>query len=494
MTGRPDIILFIAGAMTLFPATMSAQLDSAVTDALGTKLAEYVSVIETEPSDVKCSETDFLIGSCTDSLVRQFTAVTLYGHYAGSPLMGDETVAIHIFDKWFAPGKVKMQTGTDFMNARIFAEFNRQSLIGCKAPELDLETMQGTNAVLFGDNGSNGRLSILFFYDSGCSTCKMESIMLRSILRDRKYRLNLFAVYTGQSETEWRKFAEDYLAIDNPGIGVSHLWDPEIRSDFQMKYGILQTPRLFLVSGSGIIIGRRLDTLALKELLDIYSRPYEYGNAESSAFFDGLFAGYGENPVCDTVKKFCDDMALRTLGEKDTLSFRHLAGDFMYWLGTQMGEGIKCGLSYLIDRYISGMPEIWTESEDSLKILAYSEILGDLLGKSAAGQKLPAIRTEGKLLSGGKERTVTRRLDRLKNTTVIFHTEGCGFCEAELAAADSLSKSGRRKFFTVDIDSLIDRDPDAMYRLFDAVDLSVMPYITVTDGKGRVSRKYVSLK
>ena len=469
-------------------------LDSAVTKALGAKLDEYAAIIGKEPETVKCGEADFLIESCQDSLVRQFTALRLYGHYISSRLMGDEAVAIHIYDRWFATGKVRMQSELDLMNARIFAEFNRQSLIGRQAQEISMEDLDGRSVTLFGDRLYRDRMSVLFFYDTGCATCTVESILLRNLLDDKNYRIDLYAIYTGQSRADWENFIRDYLVTDSPQTRVTHLWDPDISSGYQMKYGVIQTPRIFLVSEDGTITGRGLDVLSLGKLLDIYSRPYTYGSEKSSAFFDRMFAGYGKDPECREVKDVCDSIASRTLDKGDTLAFRRMAGDLMYWLGASRGEGIKCGLEYLIDRYIAGEPAIWTTGEDSLKVLSYSEILGDLLAKAPAGERLPAVEVPGIMKIRGKERNKTVRLDRLRNATVVFHTEGCPVCEAELAAADSLSQAGRReKFFLTDIDEVMNTDPDTAFLLFEKFDLTVMPYITETDRKGRVTRKYMSL-
>lgn len=492
-SGLLTIIVSLTALLSM-PLSASAQLDTAVSNALGAKLDEYMLIIETEPAEVKCEETDFLISSCTDSLVRQFTALRLYSHFMESKLMGDESVAIHIFDKWFSDGKVKMKSESDFMGARIFAEFNRQSLIGKKAPELYLENDSGVYVSLFGKGSWNDRPSILFFYDSGCATCKMESIMLRSLLNGTEYHVNLYAVYTQQSGENMERFKTEYLDIRNPQVNVEYLWDPMSVSDFQMKYGILQTPGIFMISRDGTVIGRKLDVMALGRIMEIYCKPYEYGSRESSAFYDEVFASYGGRPGSDDVKGICDAIAGKTLGQKDTLRFKQMAGDLMYWLGASRGEGIKCGLEYLIDRYIAGEPAIWTTGEDSLKVLSYSEILGDLLAKAPAGERLPAVEVSGIMKIRGKERNKTVRLDRLRNATVVFHTEGCPVCEAELAAADSLSKADRReKFFLTDIDEVMNTDPDTAFLLFEKFDLTVMPYITETDRKGRVTRKYMSL-
>lgn len=494
MTGKLAYVIAVVSAVFISAAEASAQLDTAVAGALGAKLDEYAEAIGKEPLQVKCEEADFLIESCSDSLVRQFTALHLYSHYVNSRLMGDEAVAIHIYDSWFAPGKVRMQSETDLMDAGIFAEFNRRSLLGAKAPEIEMEDPGGKTVTLFGNRMYSDRMSVLFFYDTGCATCKVESILLRNLLDDRKYSVALYAVYTGRSREDWKKFIDEYLGIDNPDIRTTHLWDPDMSSDFQLKYGVIQTPRIFLISRDGTITGRGLDVLSLGRLLDIYSKPYTYGSEESSAFFDSIFAAGGGNPGCMEVKALCDSIASRTAGKGDTLTFKRLTGDMMYWLGSRRGEGIKCGLEYLIGKYIEGMPGIWTSPDDSLSVLSYGRLLGDLLGKSKTGERLPEMEVTGIMMARGREKEMTVRLDRLRNTTVIFHTRGCSYCEAELEAADSIARSDRKaKFFTVDVDQVLDSSPGTAFGLFDALDLSVLPYITSTGRKGTVCRKYMSL-
>ena len=50
---------------------------------------------------------------------------------------------------------------------------------------------------------------------------------------------------------------------------MHHLWDRDLESDFQMAYAITETPRMFLLGKDGTIIGRRLNTEALSQMLDM---------------------------------------------------------------------------------------------------------------------------------------------------------------------------------------------------------------------------------
>ena len=237
--------------------------DSAALAALDAKLSEYLDVLAPQVQRVKEGECDFLIESTEDSLLRQRIALKVYDYYITSHVMGDEAVAIHVFDKWFADGKVKMLSDIDLMNARVFADFNRNSLLGCTAPRLSLQNMGGG----LEEAPCPGRVSVLFFYDTGCTKCKVETILMKQVLQSGKHSFDFFAIYTGTSRSEWESFVEKNYSFETPGVTVHHLWDPELTSDFQRLYGVLQTPRIFMVAPDGEILGRGLDTEATLKLL-----------------------------------------------------------------------------------------------------------------------------------------------------------------------------------------------------------------------------------
>ena len=134
-------------------------------EALGAKLEEYFAALAGEPLEVQNAECDFLISSCKDSLVRQFVALKIYDHYLKSKIMGEDGVAVHIADTWFIPGKVSMHSDLDLLNAKVFAEFNRDALVGSDAPVLTVFDPEGqTVTIPFAD-----AYTVLYFYDTSCS-------------------------------------------------------------------------------------------------------------------------------------------------------------------------------------------------------------------------------------------------------------------------------------------------------------------------------------
>lgn len=490
------VILAAAFLSLLCSPAAFAQDDSSAFSALGAKLEEYLTAIERDAPKIKCNEADFLIESCQDSLTRQFAALKIYSHYMNSPLMGDEAVAVHVCDNWFISGKVKMKSEEDLIEATMFAEFNRQSLIGCRAPEISVQDTAGAYIDLFGSVPDDGRFTVLYFYDTDCATCEADGIVLKSMFGKENYPVHFYAVYTGADYEKWTEYISTGLNFGSPAVDMRHFWDPDMSSGYQMKYGVLKTPSIFVIDGRGVIVGRRLDPVSLAQLLKICLSPAadracEFGSRESSEFYDKLLKPDFSCADADSLRKCISSM---TLAGGDTLMFRQMTGDMLHWLAGKSGAEAKCALGNLLVQDVFGKRELWAKSADSLSILPFAEILDDLLSRAEPGTKMPEISVEGTMKRGKKSVEGIYNLSRLRNATVIFHTGGCENCKAELAAADSLCLKDRKaRVLLVNMDDLLAYRPETAKALFDAFDLTVLPYITATDNKGVIVGKYMTL-
>lgn len=471
------------------------QLDTSVVKTLDSRLSGYFKAIEREGADVKKDECDFLIETCTDSLMRQHVALNAYRHYRDSKIMGDEAVAIHVFDKWFLSGKAVMPDDMEMLGAKVFAEFNRRSLIGNAAPEMTLYDMEDKSVNLF-DGQPSGRFSILYFYDTSCATCKVQTAMIARILEENDFPVDFYAVYASDNREAWVEYSANTLDITAGSVRTIHLWDPEISSDFQRKYGVIQTPRLFLINPKGVIIGRNLDAAALLQMLQsLFASPdLDYGSKQSMALYDGIFGD--DAPLTHEVKKAIDYIAEGTYEEGDHTLFRQMAGDLLYYLANKRGEGYMEGMDYLIDEYILSKGEVWKSPDDSLKIIGMARMFDDLLSRSEPGSQVPDISLPGELIKGSKVKKGSFKLRRLKgeNNIIIFYTEGCSHCAAEKSAACELALADRKsRILMVNVDEVLSSSPALAGRLFDSFDLSSLPFIIMTDKKGHIFRRYVSL-
>lgn len=250
------LLPFAAG---LFAQTKPAS-DYAVLDSL---LTGYVEAIQPESIETKEKECDFLIGSVKDEGMRSHIAQTLFSYYKEAPVMGDEAVAIYIYDKWFASGPFSFDGEFTGLEAEMFANLNRHTLIGMDAPVLEArKPCRGKKEI-----PSKGVTTLLWFYDTSCSKCVAEAKLLPGVLeREVDFPVTLAAFYTGSDRKAWREFRRSFRIL-NPNVRIEHYWDPSYSSDYQRLYAVISTPKMYLIAPEGSVIGRRLELDALPQLL-----------------------------------------------------------------------------------------------------------------------------------------------------------------------------------------------------------------------------------
>ena len=459
---------------------------------LGAKLEEYFTALAGENASVQSAECDFLISSCQDSLVRQYVALKIYDHYLSSHIMGDDAVAVHVAQQWFLSGAVPMASDQDLLNAQIYAEFNKSSLIGMPAPKLEMPDPAGEPVEIPAREG----YSVLYFYDTGCSTCKLETARLQRLVDDGEYPLTVFAIYVGADADAWARYRESFT-------GVVHVSDPSMESDWQRLYGVLKTPGMFLVNPAGTIVGRGLDTPALRILLNqqFSANQYIYGEAGQMARYSQLFGAYGDTLSVNHVMEVADYLAARTFGEGDMDSFKQIAGDMLYYLSSCREEVYRDACEPFVKKYITGLPDVWNTADDKAQVVSLGEMLVDLTTRTPVGSVVPALSVHGVLRQkpclfrkGTKEGVFD--LSKLKGNPgyVVFYTGGCNACQETLAAVDALvAKKHSVKVLLIDMDALLTDYPMEATTLLETFDLSAMPYIIQLDRKGVIQHRYVNL-
>lgn len=481
MTPRPLIFSFLIFLSLL----CRAQIKDDSAKSLEKRLDAYVAAIEAEPTAVKQQECDFLISSCQDEKVRNHVAGYLYSRYLNSKVMGDEAVAIYITDNWFIPGKASLPSPDDLMLARVFADFNRSSQIGSKAPSLLLESPGGSKNLI---DFTGASLKVLYIYDTGCKQCSAESALLSTVLPSSGHTLELIALYSGTDREAWLSYCHKNLPLGENSLKVSHYWDPSLESGFQKKYGVLSTPRMFLIGQDGVILGRNLTTESLVELLDALDSPYPYGSAESMDILEGIFSGQDAATTISTIKYLSQQGAMR-----DSTMWRHVTGDLLYFFNGRRGEVAHKALSYVADSLVLRSRGAWRGS-DTLSVLSLAGFISDLAALSPVGSAIAPLKLPGTLIKGRREKNVSLRLDKIKGqpSVIVFYTPSCEHCtNAVSAIREQLSAPENKKMaaFLVNLDALSSGQKAEVAEKFD---LSVLPFIIETDRKGRISRKYLS--
>ncbi|MCI1779675.1 MAG: TlpA family protein disulfide reductase [Bacteroidales bacterium] len=270
----------------------------------------------------------------------------IFDFFRSPRIMGEERVAFYVAEKYFLTGR--LQAGkNDYFVYRSYVKFNEHSLIGMKAPELKLRDLSGKVWSLKA-LCSTGEYTVIFFYTNDCIECKKESPKLIDFLNSYEDGIiNVFAVYTESDTTAWKKYAGQEFEIYNPFINWINVADKDYKSNFAFLYGVISTPRIFLLDGNGIIIGRNLDTESLKNLLKVRN---ERRNKEYE-FFDGFFSGNKD------IHAGIDEFYKRSIS--DTSSFREIFGELYNYLKNSDSYDLQEGAAYLGEKYIVNKACLW---------------------------------------------------------------------------------------------------------------------------------------
>lgn len=241
--------------------------DDSVRRAFFSEIERNLPAMSILPVDTIIHYADRIISIMDNRQDSTDLAGLFFDYFSDCPVMGTEAVAVHIADTYFLNGKLKWPDENSYPELFAFAEFNRASLIGNSAPALVLDDMDGSIVDIRAVRAPH---KVLYFYEDGCASCVRQTPLLVEMLDayDGDGDIAFFAVYTQSSREQWEQYVNNTFArVDNPKVTVYNLWDPELESDFQMKYGVLSTPAMFLLDSENIIMGRKLDSEALAQLI-----------------------------------------------------------------------------------------------------------------------------------------------------------------------------------------------------------------------------------
>ena len=382
----------------------------------------YLQTLLEEPVDTINLRVDRLIDSVgvQQPQLQSKVAGIAFDFFTASPVMGHEAVAIHIADNWFLNKRLKLENEALFPVIATYAEFNRSSLVGCPAPELEMESIEGIPMQV---REAPTACKVLFFYDTECSTCRREAPLLADLARNyHGESLTLFAIYTQGDRQAWEAYVkETFAGIDNPDVTVVHLWDPEAATGFHKKYAVLSTPMMFLLDSQNKIVGRGLDCETLTQMLGLRrTTALQYNH-----FFDNVFGQF--QPLSyQHVEGLVDAFHERTL-QNPALHTELLLYLFDY-LRTSDSYPKQQGALYLAEKYIAADPDSWSPEFLNRTIHALAMARLNPVGAPATNLMLQNKRGREKPMFDGKHYC----------TLVFFHLVDCQQCQQEIAALRKL--------------------------------------------------------
>lgn len=451
---RVRIIAFNLVAFLLILCSMSAVNAFGQTDTLATgkpMTQEDINMVMSVfdgllPYEIIGKADGFIMTGKSDEEIAQI-AYYIYRYYRESRIMGYDEIAIYVADNYFLNGKYKLPDEETRLEMRLFADANRRSLIGMRAPVLTMQDPAG-NDVSFPEGEQD--YYILYFYDDECPGCqRMTPTLMQYLSRsDEDINFTVYMVYTQDDRERWM----DYVAkvvhpFDLPdNVSLFNLCDPEMSSDFLTAYGVISTPKLFLVDRNGVIIGRELTPTALSQVVELN----ESQMTATEELFEQIFLPMANTAdtteIVETIDMFFED-------SKDNPDFFHeIFYELYQYLKSSPSYTLQQGAAYLANKYIAGMPELWETVEFTNKGVSHGSVIRadyrsvkEFIDQTALAVLMFYRNPLDKKATDLTLRTLKNKKQsiydlRARYTVLYFYDMNCALCSAVSDAIDKIQR------------------------------------------------------
>lgn len=432
----------LLGAALLFiPLTSAAQADTTAVPQSQELTQEDINMVMSvfdgqQPSDI-ISRADAFIrtGKSPEETAR--IAYYMYNYYRNSKIMGYDEVAVYISDTYFINGRYTLPDEEKMLEMRLFAEANRHSLIGMQAPELTMQDPAGAMVdILPGDQD----YTVLYFYDDECASCIRTTPALMQYMMRSSTGINfsVYMIYTQDDRDRWMEYIRRAIAPFSlpSNVKVTHLWDPDMTSGFVTKYGVVSTPKLFLLDRNGVIIGRDLTPTALGQVVEVQESQLN----PTERIFEQIFSPLANTSDTTLITKEIDAFFQDS---KDNPEFFHELFYTLYqYLKTSTSYPLQQGAAYLANKYIASMPEMWEtvtftnvgETHGSV-IRADFDSPSDFIDQIALAVLMFYRNPLGKPVTDLELRTLKNKKFHIydvqaKYTVLYFYSLDCALCRA----------------------------------------------------------------
>ena len=171
----------------------------------------------------------------------KYTVNYVFNKYNRSKIMGMKTVMVHMAEQYYMNDKAYWADSTTVAKISERAVAEKPTLMGKKAPRLNLADTTGKKIVPL--YGVNAEYTILCFWSATCGHCK-KAIPKLKIIYDmlKDHGVEVYAVGTELENEDWLKF------IRKEKLNWINVSDTPERPDrFRTTYDIYSTPKLYIL-------------------------------------------------------------------------------------------------------------------------------------------------------------------------------------------------------------------------------------------------------
>lgn len=378
------------------------------TDFIRDKVHQYLGLLQQDRYETIKEGVYNMIGSGATRELQGKLAHTAYEFFYNTKVMGHEGIAVEIARDWFLSDKLEWPNEEGKFMLHTFVEFNRHSLLGMEAPELNLKDTSGNTISL---HSMDSEYTILYFYTDECRSCKEETPKLVDFVNGYDQgALSVYAVYADGNPDKWEKYIESNLFIWHPFINWVNVYDPDYSSGFQILYNVIKTPQIFLLDKEMNIIGRGLSVDMLKEILESKNA---LGN-QTRDLLDKSFASM----VDDTgaIREVIDTILANDEGNIERN--KDFIWDSYISLGRSNIYSLQEEAVWVAEKYILGKPELWRKRLLDKVKEEVRKFNMNRLGEKAA--EITLERVDGSSIALSDVTT--------KYKVLYFYRPNCGMC------------------------------------------------------------------
>jgi len=245
------------------------------------KLEKYFKSIAYPNPDSIIKDVDIIIGKAkaNDELFK-YTTFYLLSTYEKSKIMGMDAVFAHIGLNYYTHELAFWSDSTQIEKIQDKSRKLSPLLLGKKAINLSLLDTSGNKWRNIYE--TQAKYTVLVFWDPDCGHCKTELPKLSHAVDSLKKTLDIkvFSVSSNHNE-EWKTFIKkNNIDFINVAVPVEAYSDQSKATQFiidghtdlkslnyNKTYDIFSTPQIYLLNKDKIIVGKKLDTELLKQVL-----------------------------------------------------------------------------------------------------------------------------------------------------------------------------------------------------------------------------------
>lgn len=224
----------------------------------------FINKLQVQHPDTMARAVDYVLEKMKPAEETfKFFLVHYLNEYAKSKIVGMDAAYVHLVDNYYRTGEASWTDEEALKKILESADKLKPLLIGKIAPDINMQTKDGTKVSL---HGVDSDYTVLYFWRYDCGHCKESTPFMRDFYQKFKDKgVKIFAVCT--KFTDEVKGCWDYIE-ENEIQDWMHTVDPYHQSRFSKLYDIRSTPQVYVLDSKKEIISKRIGADQLEELMN----------------------------------------------------------------------------------------------------------------------------------------------------------------------------------------------------------------------------------